>query len=165
MSRTPSLKTVSVSFAAAATANTPVLAEPKTGFLPSPHPHPEFTTGDILMEVTEEPRPPSLLFRSASPLNGWAVVANGRSAFDDEIRAAGWIFFFMAGKVDARAFGFDQSKALGGAMAKLAGRAKAQNCNSFEIARITFSRFLGISRVSISAHVRHLQKGPMFFAR
>ena len=129
------------------------------------HSDPELGRGDILLEVSEAPRPPSLRFRGAPLVSGWAAVANVRSVFEEEVRAAGWVFFFMAGEIEANVLGFDQSKALRRAVARLAGRAKARNCNALEIAQITRVRFLGVSRVRISAHIRHLQKGSVFFGK
>jgi len=119
--------------------------------------------GDILIEVSDSPRPASLLLRGASPLSGWAVAADVRSTLEKEMRDVGWILFFMAAEIKATALGFDRFKALRGAVAQLAVRAKAQDSNAFEVTRITHARFLGISRFSVSAHVRHLQKGSVFF--
>jgi len=156
------LKTVA---APGAIADPLVLQEIEVGSIPdASHSDLELGRGDILLEVIEAPRPPSLLFRGP-PLSGWAAVANVRSVFEEEMRAAGWVFFFMAGEIEASVLGFDQSKALRRAVARLAGRAKAQNCNALEIAQITRVRFLGVSRVSISAHIRHLQKGSVFFGK
>lgn len=45
----------------------------------------------------------------------------------------------------------------------LSGQVKVERCNAFEITQIKSVRFRGISRVSISAHARHLQKGSLFF--
>jgi hypothetical protein len=129
------------------------------------HPEIGLNEGDILIDVSDSPRPASLLLRGASFLNGWAIVANVRSTLEKEMRAAGCIIFFMGGEINATALGFDQSKALRRAVAELGGRAKARNCNALELARITRVRFLGISRISISAHVRHLQKGSVFFGK
>jgi hypothetical protein len=152
--------------APAATVDPRVLQEVEAGSLSDAfHSDLEFGRGDILLEVIEAPRPASLLFRGAALLGGWAAVANVRSVFEQEMRAAGWVFFFMAGEIHASVLGFDQSKALRRAVARLAERAKARNCNALEIAQITRVRFLGVSRVSISAHVRHLQKGSVFFGK
>lgn len=42
-----------------------------------------------------------------------------------------------------------------------AQRAKARNCSALEITLITRFRFPGVSRFSISAHIRHFQKGSV----
>lgn len=163
MNQSAPVKAASASIAIAAPL---VLQDAEVGSLPDVlHSDVELGRGDILLEMIEAPRPASLLFRGAPLLSGWAAVANVRSVFEGEMRAAGWIFFFMAGEVEVSALGFDQSKALRRSVARLAGHAKARNCNALEIAQITRSRFLGVSRVSISAHVRHLQKGSVFFGK
>ena len=159
----PPLKTVSASVA---TADPRVSREAEVGSLSGvSHAEAGLKAGDILIEVSESPRPASLLFRGASFLSGWPVVANAHSTLEKEMRDVGWIIFFMAAEIKATALGFDQSNALRGAVAQLALRAKAQACNGFEITKITRFRFLGISRVSVSAHVRHLQKGSAFFGK
>ena len=163
MSQTTPLKAVTT---LVASADPRVLQEAEVDSLPEvSHSDLELGRGDILLEVIEAPRPPSLLFRGAPLLSGWAAVANVRSVFEEEMRAAGWVFFFMAEEIEVSTLGFDQSKALRRAVARLAGHAKARNCNALEIAQITRFRFLGVSRVSISAHVRHLQKGSVFFGK
>ena len=43
--------------------------------------------------------------RISALLNSWPVITNVRSTFDAEIKKAGWIFFFMAGKIEKTAFG------------------------------------------------------------
>ena len=163
MSQSAPLKAASASLATAAPL---VLQDAELGSLSDVlHSDVELGRGDILLEVIEAPRPASLLFRGAPLLNGWAAVANVRSIFEEEMRAAGWIFFFMAGEIEASVLGFDESKALRHAVARLARQAKARNCNALEIAQITRFRFLGVSRLSISAHVRHLQTGSVFFGK
>jgi len=163
MSQTATLNAVATPNA---TADPHALQEPEVGSLSEiSQSELELGRGDILLEVIAASRPASLLFRGAPLLSGWAAVANVRSVFEDEMRAAGWIFFFMAGEIEASGLAFDQSKALRRAVARLAECAKAQNCNALEIAQITRFRFLGISRVRVSAHVRHLQKGSVFFGK
>jgi hypothetical protein len=124
----------------------------------------EIREGIILIE-SDARRPVSLLLRSASFLNGWDVVGNDRSILEKEMKDAGWVLFFMAGEIKATVFGFDEQKALPAALKRLAGKVKAQNCNSFEIMNITRSSFLGTSRVSVSAHARHLQTGLVCFGQ
>jgi len=126
----------------------------------------DISRGDILVELSDAIRNAPLAFCNASALAGWAVVANGASAsVRKEMRDAGWVFFLMAGKVRATALRFDESKALRAAMKRLARDAGAQSCNALAITRIRRSRLLGVSRVSISAQVRHFQKGSAFFGR
>lgn len=108
--------------------------------------------------------PQFLVLRSQSLLNSWPLVTNVRSTFDAEIRKAGWVFFFMAGKIEKTAFGFDKRKTLRTALSRLTRSVRSQKCNCFEIMDVTSKHFLGMSWVSVSAHARHLQKGMVCLA-
>jgi hypothetical protein len=119
--------------------------------------------GSIHIQAGEQ-LPKFLTLRSQSLLNSWPLVANVRSLLEEEIGKAGWVFFFMAGKIENTAFGFDKGKTLRAALNHLITRVKSQRCNSFEILEITSTRFLGVFRVSVSAHARHLQKGSVCLA-
>ena len=117
--------------------------------------------GTILMqEGTHLPNSQPLQRESDS--SGWAAVENSRSAFEKEVREAGWTFFFMAGEIKATVFGFDRQKTLRAALKRLITNVKAQNCNSIEITQVTGKSFLKLPYVSVSAHPRHLQKGLVF---
>jgi hypothetical protein len=129
----------------------------------------ELGAGDIVIELSggvstgvstnDTPRPSALFLRGAAPSRGWAVVANNHSTFAKEMEDAGWMLFFMAGKCEATAVRFDAADALRSAMTKLTRNARATQCNALEIAQIRRSRFLGLWRVSITVHLRHLQQG------
>ncbi len=108
--------------------------------------------------------PKFLSLRTQSLLNSWPVITNVRSTFDAEIRKAGWVFFFMAGKIEKTAFGFDKRKTLHTALNRLTRSVRSQKCNSFEITGVTSKHFLGMSSVSVSAHARHLQRGQVCLA-
>ena len=95
-------------------------------------------------------------------MGGWAAVQSARSAFEKEVREAGWTFFFMAGEIKATVFGFDRQKTLRTALKRLIANVKSQNCNSIEITQVTGKSFLRLPYVSVSAHPRHLQKGLVF---
>lgn len=108
--------------------------------------------------------PASLVLRGDSFMNGWRVVDHCPSVVDRQMREAGWTFFFLAGKMKATTFRFNREKALAAGLKRLAEMTKALRCNSFEISRVTHKLFLGISRVSISCHARHLQHGHLLFS-
>jgi hypothetical protein len=117
--------------------------------------------GSILIEEgTHVPNSQPLERESFS--NGWAAVGSSRSAFEKEVREAGWTFFFMAGEIKATVFGFDRKKTLRAALKRLIAKVKSQNCNSMEITQVTGKSFLKLPYVSVSAHARHLQKGLVF---
>jgi hypothetical protein len=152
---------------AISTANPVPMPDTEAGWLArTVRPDSELRNGDILIEVGENLRAGSLVLRDLSLLPGWAVVAtDSPSSFGREMRDAGWVFFLMAGRVKATGTRFEESMALKRAITKLAATATLQNCNALEITEITRSRFLGVSRVGISAHVRHVQKGAFFHGR
>ena len=89
-------------------------------------------------------------------------MKDSRSAFEKEVREAGWTFFFMAGEIKATVFGFDRQKTLRAALKRLIKNVKSQNCNSIEITQVTGKSFLKLPYVRVSAHPRHLQKGLIF---
>jgi hypothetical protein len=102
--------------------------------------------------------PEFLRFEGDPLLKGWSVLRNVRSTLEAETAKAGWISFFMAGKIEKTSFGFNRRKTLGAAMRRLAGRVKSGKCNSFEIMHVTSKRFLGVFRVTVAAHARRLQE-------
>jgi hypothetical protein len=129
---------------------------------PAESPAVEMPSGSIHIEKSAQ-LPVFLDLRSDSLLSGWAVIRNGRASLDEGIRKAGLQFFFMAGNIGTSAFGFDQTKTLRAALNKLVTSVTSRNCNSFEINSVTSKVFLGITRVTVSAHARHLQQGPVCF--
>lgn len=81
--------------------------------------------------------PQFLVLRSQSLLNSWPLVTNVRSTFDAEIRKAGWVFFFMAGKIEKTAFGFDKRKTLRTALNRLP---EASGLRNATVSRLWTSR-------------------------
>ena len=119
--------------------------------------------GSILVEKIAR-LPNSSLLQPESDSNGWAAIQDTRSAFEKAIREAGWTFFYMAGEVQATAFGFDRPKALRAALKRLIADVRSQRCNCIEITQVTDRSFLGVPSVRVTAHPRHLQKGMLFSA-
>ena len=119
------------------------------------------TAGSILIEEGTY-LPNSLRLQSAAYSSGWAAVKIAHSAFEREVQAAGWTFFFMAGVIKSTVFGFDRQKRLREALARLLTSVKSQHCNSIEIMQVTDKSFLKVPYVTMSAHARHLQKGVQF---
>jgi hypothetical protein len=109
--------------------------------------------------------PGFLQFGGDPLLKGWSVLRNVRRTLEAETAKEGWVFFFMAGKIEKVAFGFNSRKTLGAALRRLAGRVKSQHCNSFEITRVTSQKFLGVFRITVSAHARRLQEGSVCFGQ
>jgi hypothetical protein len=116
--------------------------------------------GDVLIqEGTNLPK--SLRLEMDSGCGGWAPVSQNRSTFDRAVESAGWSFFFLAGEIRAKSFGFDRQKALQGALRQLTTNVNAHHCNSIEISGIASKSFLRFPYVKVSAHMRHLQQGQL----
>ena len=124
----------------------------------------EIVDGSILLDGGAR-LPNSRLLHRRPDSNGWTALNGGRSAFETEIREAGWTFFFLAGEITSTVFGFDKQKALRTALRRLIARVNTHNCNGIEIAQVIEKTFLKVPYVSISAHARHLQKGLTFTGR
>jgi hypothetical protein len=106
--------------------------------------------------------PNSRLLPRAPDSSGWTALNVTRSAFETEVREAGWTFFFMAARIKTAAFGFDKQKTLRTALERLIANAKSHHYNGIEITQIVSKTFLKMPYVSVSAHARHLQKGLTF---
>ena len=108
--------------------------------------------------------PGSLHFESQPYSNGWKLVKNlDGHQLERKICDAGWNFFYMAGEVNASAFGFNGVKALSRAINQVLANLKPEKFNSLEITRVTEEPFLGLRRVTVSAHARHIQKSISLF--
>jgi hypothetical protein len=121
-----------------------------------------FETGSILL-ADGAPAPSSLHLSGDALLGGWGLIANARSTVDKDMTDAGWTLFFVAGGIKVTVFGFDERKTVPAALKRLARIVRDLKCNSFEIAQVTHSLFMGISSVTLSGHARHLQKGSLLF--
>jgi hypothetical protein len=105
--------------------------------------------------------PESLNLGSATDANGWkSLEGAGRSAFEQKVRQAGWIFFLMDAEITATVYGFDAQKALRTAFERITASVKSQKWNSLQITRVQNKSFLKVPCVSITAHSRHLQERP-----
>jgi hypothetical protein len=111
------------------------------------------------IHVESSPRLPAFFeFGGDSLLKGWSVLRNVRSTLDAETAKAGWISFFMAGSIEQTSFGVDRQKTLGAALRRLARQVKSEKCNCFEILQVTGKEFLGVIRITVTAHARQLQE-------
>lgn len=120
--------------------------------------------GSILVDLNAGP-PKSLLLGNQSLPSGWGLIEDPSCVTGKEMTDAGWNLFFLAGEIKATVFGMNRSDAVRAALNRLIRKVKSEKCNSFEVARVSESSFLGISRVSIYGHLRHLQKGRLLFGR
>ncbi len=94
----------------------------------------------------------------------WASVAkgvNGRQ-LAEQLVAAGWTWFYMAGSIRTAGFGFQKQKMLEAALKRSIASAEAQRCNCLEIDDVAVHSFMGMPYVRVSAHSRHIQEGMVF---
>jgi hypothetical protein len=78
-------------------------------------------------------------------------------SLDAQTRAAGWHFFFYAGKVDAFSLGSGEAS-LRAAVRRILAKVRVQNFNCVEVTAIVRKRFLGLPYVAVCAHPRHIQR-------
>jgi hypothetical protein len=118
----------------------------------------ELQAGTVFIEA-KAILPESLSLKGAPDANGWRSLASvGRSAFEQKVRQAGWIFFLMDAEIKATVYGFDAQKALRTAFQRISASVKSQKWNSLQITRVESKSFLKVPYVSITAHSRHLQE-------
>ena len=108
--------------------------------------------------------PESLQLESDPYLKGWRLVKNlGSSGMDRKLCEAGWTFFYMAGEVNAIAFGSDSEKTTRRAVKKVIANMKSDRFNCLEISRVAAKSFLGLPYVTVAAHPRHIQESIFLF--
>jgi hypothetical protein len=104
--------------------------------------------------------PESLLLESEPYAYGWRLVKKlDSNGLDQIIKQAGWNFFYIAGVIETNTFGSDEKTITRKAIERIIANLKSKNFNCMEITRVTAKRSLGLSRVSVAAHSRHIQEG------
>ena len=118
--------------------------------------------GTILVEEGT-PMPDSLLVSTKPYGAGWSSVENlTRGQLGAGLEAAQWTFFYMAGKVQRTAFGFDEPSRMRRAARKVIQAVKLQHCNCLEMTQVLRKSFCGIPSVTIVAHARQIQLSRYF---
>ena len=108
--------------------------------------------------------PEGLQLESDPYLKGWRLVKNlGSSGMDRKLGVAGWTFFYMAGEVNAMAFGSDSEKTTHRAVKQVIANMKSDRFNCLEISRVAAKSFLGLPYVTVAAHQRHIQESLYLF--
>jgi hypothetical protein len=108
--------------------------------------------------------PEGLQLESDPYLKGWMLVKNlGSSGMDRKLCEAGWTFFYMAGEVNAMAFGSDSEKTTRRAVKRAIANMKSDRFNCLEISRAAVKSFLGLPYVTVAAHQRHIQESLYLF--
>jgi len=110
------------------------------------------------------PLPETLPLESDPHLKGWRLVKNlGSSGMDWKLGEAGWTFFYMAGEVNAMAFGSDSEETTRRAVKQVIANMKSNRFNCLEISRVAVKSFLGLPYVTVAGHPRHIQESVYFF--
>jgi hypothetical protein len=116
----------------------------------------------LIKEGTQLPY--SLPLESAPFLKGWRLVKNlSSSAIDHILCEVGLTFFFMAGEINAMAFGSELEKTTRRAVKKVIANMKSGKFNCLEISRVAVKSFLGLPYVTVAGHPRHIQEGIYLF--
>ena len=106
--------------------------------------------------------PQSLRVETETFSQGWEMIKNSDgNSVDRDVRRADWNFFFLAAKIQATAMGFWGERTVRRAMERVLAEAAPSKFNCLEITGVSAKRFLGLHYVHVSAHSRHIQKGPI----
>jgi hypothetical protein len=95
---------------------------------------------------------------------GWIFIKQTLTSqqLEKELSATGWTFFFMAGAIQATAFGINREKMLYAALNRGIKAVRQLGCNCLQIESVERLSFLGFPYVSLSVRPRHIQKGMLF---
>ncbi len=105
--------------------------------------------------------PQSLRVETELYSHGWEIIKNSDGdAVDRDIRRADWNFFFLAANIQATALGYWGERTVRRAMERVLAKAEPSKFNCLEITEISANQFLGFPYVHVSAHSRHIKKGP-----
>ena len=92
----------------------------------------------------------------------WGVLHSHTSTtLDKKIRGTGWNCFFLAAEVKATVFGGLAAKTVRRALKQIFAKVRKPDFNCLEVTRIVEDRFLGVPYITVRAHSRHIQQGPI----
>lgn len=116
------------------------------------------------MLVADGTRMPATLVVDTEPYSaGWSSIIGFTSTqLGKEIEDAGWTFFYMAGEIRTRGFGFSDQSRTARAVAQVINTVSRENCNCLEITQVRRRSFLGLPYTSLVAHARHIQTSRSF---
>ncbi len=106
--------------------------------------------------------PDSIGLEAGSFPGGWAPASYYKGRLEEELRTAGWIFYQLADAIRTISFGVNRHKMVDNALRRIISQVKLHKCNCVEIDEVASHSLLGIPYVSISAHVRHIERAPLF---
>ena len=120
-------------------------------------------TGTILIEGNA-PRPHCFQVEDEGCPDAWMSVKHGLTfqQLEAELSATGWTFFYMANTIRMTAFGFNRDSLVHRSLKRVMADVRQRGCNCLQIDDVVTDSFLGVPRVRVSAHPRHIQKGMVF---
>ena len=105
--------------------------------------------------------PESLLLESEPYAYGWRLVKQlDGNGLGQIISRAGWKFFYIAGAIETSVLGSDEKETTRRVINRIIANLKSKNFDCLEITRVAAKRSLGLTYVSVSAHLRHIKEGP-----
>ena len=88
----------------------------------------------------------------------WRVIVNSDShLLDQDLRHAGWTFFFNPGMVCGYMIG-GGTTSVRLAMRRVLAQAKRSGFNCLQVSEVSVGHFFGVPFVKVAAYSRHLQK-------
>lgn len=126
----------------------------------------EMATGTILIKDSAL-LPKELLLETKPCVPGWKLVQDFDAyGLDREIQKTGWTFFSLAEVIRATVFGLDVQKMIRRATERILANPKSERFNALEITRVASvgsGKFPGVRFITVSANLRHIQKGLTLF--
>ncbi len=112
----------------------------------------------LVLVANDTHLPEPFRLESDSTGSGWSQVENNADVhrLEQTLDAAGWTFYYMAGTIQASAFGFNRESMMHSALQRLFKTVKKQKCNSLEIDHVATHSFLGVPYLSVSGHSRRI---------
>ncbi len=118
----------------------------------------------ILLVKDGTAAPESVVFERQPCLKGWSIVLGlPASGLERKLSQVGWTLFYLAAEINSSAWGRNEAQAALKAVRRLLTRKDARKFNCLQITEVRSKRWLGITRVHLVAHWRHIQKGPVLF--
>jgi hypothetical protein len=135
------------------------VAKPQSRLQPIRLPLREIKAGDVLLKWGAVlPVSVRLDFRR---VGDWNVIANEEGAtLGRRLTDAGWSFFFIVPAIESTAVGLHPHRTLMRALNGIFRQLEEKGFNAVEIVNVRKNRRFGIYSVRITAHPRHVRKGP-----
>jgi hypothetical protein len=102
--------------------------------------------------------PPNRSVESEDFMPGWRIVTNFDGyALSRKIKGTNWSFVHLAGEKKTRVLGGARHGTMRRGISRILTELRGRRFNSLEITVVVLKRFLGLTYLSLSANLRHLQ--------